>query len=67
MPEFHFKSIVLHALPDIGGWEVYGITHHTDAQEQLATLSYKLGKEVARLVAKVAALQLAGKGEYDED
>ncbi len=27
MPAFRFKSILLHALPDNGGWEVYGIPH----------------------------------------
>ncbi len=68
MPAFKFKSILLHTLPDSGGWEVYGIPHAVRGRRTvIAVLDPVAGEDLARLVASAAALQLAGRGEYDED
>ncbi len=68
MPAFKFKGILLHALPDGGGWEVYGIPHTVRRRwTVIAVLDPVAGEDLARLVASAAALQLAGRGEYDED
>ncbi len=68
MPAFKFRSILLHALPDNGGWEVYGIPHTARGRRTvIVVLDPVAGEDLARLLASAAALQLAGRGEYDED
>jgi hypothetical protein len=68
MPAFKFRSILLHALPDNGGWEIYGIPHLARGRRTvIAVLDPVAGEDLARLVARAAALQLAGQAEYDED
>ncbi len=68
MPAFKFKSILLHALRDGGGWEIYGIPHSAGSRRTVvAVLDPVAGESLARLVASAAALQLAGRGEWDED
>jgi hypothetical protein len=67
MHAFKFYSILLHTLPDNGGWEVYGIPHTGNRRTVIAVLDPVAGEELARLLASAAALQLAGQHYYDED
>ncbi len=63
---FTFKSILLHALPEDGGWEVYGLPHTGRRRTVIAVLDPVAGEDIARLVASAAAMQLAGQHYYDE-
>jgi hypothetical protein len=68
MPAFPFKSILLHTLPDTGGWEIIGVSHLVRGRRTvIAVLDPVAGEDLARLLASAAALQLAGQYSYDED
>ncbi len=68
MPAFPFRTILLHALPDNGGWELYGIPHAVRGRlTVIAVLDPVAGEDLAKLVASAAALKLAGRADYDED
>jgi len=41
---FTFKSILLHTLPDKGGWDVYGLPHQK-ADEQVAQVKLEEGSK----------------------
>ncbi len=66
MPAFRYESILLHTRDSGAGWEIFGITHDR-AKEFLAAISPGAGHLLARDIAGLAALQLAGLEEYDED
>jgi hypothetical protein len=67
MPAFPFRAILLHTLPDNGGWEVYGIPHISKRRTVIAVLDPVAGEDLARLLATAAALQLAGRGDFEEN
>ncbi len=48
MSAFRFKSILLHTLPDNGGWEVYGIPHTGKRRTVIAVLDPVAGEDLAR-------------------
>lgn len=67
MAAFQYKSILLHAIPDKGGWIVFGIMRGTNARKFLATLDGDVGEELAVQFADKLAKNLAGKPSADID
>jgi hypothetical protein len=68
MPAFKFKSILLHTLPDGGGWEIIGIPHSAGSwRTVIAVLDPVAGEDIAHRVASMVALNLSGKAEYSSD